>query len=216
MPAFQCKLDYQTAGESHGPGLSAILEGIPAGLALDLDAVDHELARRQKGFGAGGRMKIERDQVRISGGLMGGHTTGGPLALAVENRDWKNWREKDVEPLTRPRPGHADLTGAVKYGYRELRLSLLRTPRQARSSASNTTLTHPYSHPAHPNPQPSHPKPPRTPNPLAPQPSSHPSPPLTPTLLAPRPLSHAWQPPRPASCARVPRVWMASRPSGPS
>jgi len=81
----------------------------------------------------------------------------------------------------------------------QLRLSLLRTPRQARSSASNTTLTHPYSHPAHPNPQASHPKPLRTP-----------------TLLSSQPLSHAWQPPRPASCARVPRVWMASRPSGPS
>ena len=128
------RLRFLSAGESHGPGLTAILEGIPAGLALDLDAVDHELARRQKGFGAGGRMKIERDQVRISGGLMGGRTTGAPLALAVENRDWKNWRTKDVAPMTRPRPGHADLTGALKYGYRELRLAL------ERASARETAM----------------------------------------------------------------------------
>lgn len=125
---------FFTAGESHGPMLTAILEGIPAGLPLSAADIDVELARRQKGYGSGGRMSIEKDHVRITSGLMNGRTTGGPIALLVENRDWKNWKERDITPMTTPRPGHADLTGAVKYGYRELRLSL------ERSSARETTM----------------------------------------------------------------------------
>lgn len=125
---------FLTAGESHGPMLTAILEGMPAGLPLTNKDIDAELARRQMGYGAGGRMSIEKDQVRITSGVMNGLTTGGPIALLVENRDFKNWKEKDIEPITIPRPGHADLTGAVKYGYRELRLAL------ERASARETTM----------------------------------------------------------------------------
>lgn len=125
---------FLTAGESHGPMLTAIIEGIPAGLPLVPEDIDGELRRRQKGYGAGGRMSIEEDQVRITSGVMNGLTTGGPIALLVENRDWKNWKEKDIKPMTTPRPGHADLTGAIKYGYRELRLSL------ERASARETTM----------------------------------------------------------------------------
>ncbi len=125
---------FLTAGESHGPMLTAIIEGLPAGLPLTQADIDVELERRQQGYGAGGRMSIEKDCVRITSGVMNGLTTGGPIALLVENRDWKNWREKDIKPLTTPRPGHADLTGAVKYGYRELRLAL------ERASARETTM----------------------------------------------------------------------------
>ncbi|MFP4320939.1 MAG: chorismate synthase [Anaerolineales bacterium] len=126
-------LRYLTAGESHGPELNAILEGLPAGLPLAPDDLNADLARRQKGYGSGGRMQIEKDAVRITSGLMRGQTTGGPLAMTVINRDWKNWAEKDIPPLTTPRPGHADLTGAIKYGYEDLRLSL------ERASARETT-----------------------------------------------------------------------------
>ena len=125
---------FFTAGESHGPMLTAILEGMPAGLPLSSADIDVELVRRQKGYGAGGRMSIEKDHVRITSGLMNGKTTGAPITLLVENRDWKNWKERDITPMTTPRPGHSDLTGAVKYGYRELRLSL------ERSSARETTM----------------------------------------------------------------------------
>ncbi len=128
------RLRFLTAGESHGPRLTGILEGIPAGLGLDLEALQAELTRRQRGFGSGPRMKLEQDQVRISGGYTGGRTTGGPLALTIENRDWENWREREIEPMTKPRPGHADLTGAIKYGHRELRPSL------ERASARETAL----------------------------------------------------------------------------
>ncbi|MDX2076581.1 MAG: chorismate synthase, partial [bacterium] len=117
---------FLTAGESHGPQLTAIIDGIPAGLSLSQADIDGELLRRQVGYGSGGRMQIERDQVRITSGVMNGMTTGAPIALTVDNRDFKNWKEKDIEPITTPRPGHADLTGALKYGYRELRLSLER------------------------------------------------------------------------------------------
>ncbi|MBC8099859.1 MAG: chorismate synthase [Armatimonadetes bacterium] len=127
-------LRFLTAGESHGPLLTAILEGMPAGLALSAEDIDGELARRQQGYGAGGRMHIERDAVRITSGVMNGVTTGAPIALHVENRDFKNWKEKDIAPMTTPRPGHADLTGAIKYGYRELRVAL------ERSSARETTM----------------------------------------------------------------------------
>lgn len=123
-----------TAGESHGPLLTAILEGVPAGLPLSAQAINDELARRQQGYGAGGRMHIERDQVQIASGVVNGHTTGAPIALLVENRDYKNWKDRDIAPMTTPRPGHADLTGAIKYGYRELRLAL------ERASARETTM----------------------------------------------------------------------------
>ena len=127
-------LRFLTAGESHGPTLTAILEGVPAGLALAPEVIDRELARRQKGYGSGGRMKIEKDVVRISGGVMGGVTTGAPLALSVENTDHAKWKGKPVDPMTAPRPGHADLTGAVKYGYHDLR------PVLERASARETTM----------------------------------------------------------------------------
>ncbi len=127
-------LRFLTAGESHGPALTAILDGMPAGLPLDASIIDRELARRQKGYGSGGRMKIERDVVQILGGVMAGETTGAPIAMLVENVDHVKWKGKAVEPLTAPRPGHADLTGAVKYGYRDLR------PTLERSSARETTM----------------------------------------------------------------------------
>ena len=131
-------LRFLTAGESHGPSLTAILEGMPAGLRLTPDDLQGDMGRRQKAYGAGGRMKIEKDRVRFTGGVMGGQTTGGPLALHVENRDWKNWRDKDIAPMTIPRPGHADLTGAVKYGYRDLRLALERA--SARETAARVAV----------------------------------------------------------------------------
>jgi len=125
---------FFTAGESHGPKLTAILDGMPAGLRLAPEDMDPDLARRQKGYGSGGRMNIEKDQVEISAGVMNGLTTGGPIALTVYNRDWANWKDRDITPMTTPRPGHADLTGAVKYGYGDLRLSL------ERASARETTM----------------------------------------------------------------------------
>ena len=125
---------FLTAGESHGPTLTAILEGMPAGLPITAEDINLELRRRQEGYGSGGRMNIETDTVQITSGVVGGMTTGAPIAMSVENRDYKNWREKDIKPMTTPRPGHADLTGAIKYGYRELRLPL------ERASARETTM----------------------------------------------------------------------------
>lgn len=125
---------FLTAGESHGPSLTAILEGLPAGLPITGEDINRELLRRQTGYGSGGRMNIEQDTVQITSGIMNGVTTGAPIAMVVENRDYKNWREKDIVPITTPRPGHADLTGAVKYGYRELRVAL------ERASARETTM----------------------------------------------------------------------------
>ncbi|HET6823583.1 MAG TPA: chorismate synthase [Anaerolineales bacterium] len=127
-------LRFLTAGESHGPSLTAILDGMPAGLPLTPDIIDKELARRQKGYGSGGRMKIEKDAVQILGGVMAGETTGAPIALLVPNADHVKWKGKAIEPMTAPRPGHADLTGAVKYGYRDLR------PALERASARETTM----------------------------------------------------------------------------
>jgi chorismate synthase len=127
-------LRFLTAGESHGPSLTAILEGMPAGVPISSAEIDRDLARRQQGYGSGGRMKIERDHARITAGVMDGKTTGGPIALIVENLDHARWRDRDIEPMTIPRPGHADLTGAVKYGYPELRLAL------ERASARETTM----------------------------------------------------------------------------
>lgn len=125
---------FFTAGESHGPGLTAILEGMPAGLPLTAEDINRDLRRRQKGYGSGGRMQIEKDKILITAGLMNGETTGAPIALQVQNRDFRSWKERDITPITTPRPGHADLTGALKYGYRELRLSL------ERASARETTM----------------------------------------------------------------------------
>ena len=128
------KVRFLTAGESHGPALIALLEGIPAGLPLSPEIINVHLARRQAGFGAGPRMKLEQDQVTILGGVMDGLTTGAPVALHIENRDHARWRGKAIEPLTLPRPGHADLTGAVKYGYKDLRPALERA--SARETAA--------------------------------------------------------------------------------
>ena len=127
------RLRFLNAGESHGPELTCILEGVPAGLSLDLAAVDDDLARRQKGYGSGGRMKIERDRARVTSGVLAGKTTGAPIAIRVNNRDFANWREKDIDPMTVPRPGHADLVGAIKYAPFDLRHSL------ERASARETT-----------------------------------------------------------------------------
>lgn len=132
------RLQFLTAGESHGPGLTAILEGMPAGLPVDEEALNHQLRRRQRGFGSGGRMRIERDQVRVTAGVLRGQTTGAPIALHIENRDWANWRGRQVAPMTVPRPGHADLTGALKYGHRDLRLALERA--SARETAARVAV----------------------------------------------------------------------------
>ncbi|MCP4678491.1 MAG: chorismate synthase [Deltaproteobacteria bacterium] len=128
------RLRFLDAGESHGPKLTAIVEGCPAGFPIDPKRIDVELARRQRGFGSGGRMSIEHDRARMTAGVTAGRTTGGPIAIEVKNRDFENWREKDIPPMTTPRPGHADLTGAIKYGHRDLRKSL------ERASARETTM----------------------------------------------------------------------------
>jgi chorismate synthase len=111
---------------------------MPAGLPLAAGEIDAQLRRRQQGFGSGGRMHIEDDRAHLEGGVMNGRTTGAPIALRIENRDWANWRERDVKPMTIPRPGHADLVGAVKYGYRDLRLSLERA--SARETAARVAV----------------------------------------------------------------------------
>lgn len=132
---------WYTAGESHGPGLIGIIEGVPAGVPVSRDAVNADLARRQKGYGRGGRMQIERDQVEIWGGVRHGLTLGSPVALLVRNRDFANWEQTmspDPAPtdreVTRPRPGHADLVGGIKYRHRDLRNVL------ERASARETTM----------------------------------------------------------------------------
>jgi chorismate synthase len=131
-------LRFLTAGESHGPALTAILEGLPAGLPLDPNNFQQDLARRQVGAGAGPRMKIEQDQVNILGGVMNGTTTGAPLAFQIENRDFSRWRGKEVDPFTTPRPGHADLAGVIKYGPRDLRPVLERA--SARETAARVAI----------------------------------------------------------------------------
>ena len=133
-------LRFLTAGESHGPSVLTILEGIPAGLPLSAADIDPDLARRQ-GLSASGkpypgaspRMKLEHDHAQILSGVMGGETLGAPIAVQVDNLDHAKWKGKAIEPMTVPRPGHADLTGAVKYGYGDLRQSL------ERASARETT-----------------------------------------------------------------------------
>ena len=118
-----------TAGESHGPGLTCLLEGLPAGLELDRDAINRDMARRQLGHGRGGRMKIEQDTAEPTGGVRHGRTLGSPIALWVRNRDYANWEERmnpwpvdtPLEEVHLPRPGHADLAGARKYGFSDVR-----------------------------------------------------------------------------------------------
>jgi chorismate synthase len=122
-------LRLTTAGESHGPGLTCIIEGLPAGLAIAREAIDRDLSRRQLGHGRGGRMKIERDRVEVTGGVRHGRTLGGPVALRVMNRDYANWEERmspwpvqaEVAEVHLPRPGHADLAGTQKYGLSDVR-----------------------------------------------------------------------------------------------
>lgn len=136
---------YFTAGESHGPRLTAIIEGLPAGMPLSAELINLELKRRQGGYGRGGRMKIESDQVEITSGVRHGKTMGSPVTLNVTNRDFKNWTNimaydevedkiKNQRKLTKPRPGHADLVGGMKYEFEDLRNSL------ERSSARETTM----------------------------------------------------------------------------
>lgn len=140
-------LRYLSAGESHGAVLTAIIEGIPAGLPLTGDYINRELARRQGGYGRGARMKIESDTVRLLSGVRGGLTLGSPITLQVENKDWNNWsRVMSPEPdgcveervVTRPRPGHADLAGALKYRHRDIRNVLERS--SARETAARVAV----------------------------------------------------------------------------
>jgi chorismate synthase len=135
-------LRLTTAGESHGPGLTCIIEGLPAGLELEREAINRDLARRQLGHGRGGRMKIERDQAEVTGGVRHGRTLGGPIALQVTNRDYANWEERmnpwpveaAVPEVHLPRPGHADLVGTQKYGQTDVRNILERA--SARETAA--------------------------------------------------------------------------------
>ena len=135
-------LRFLTAGESHGPCLTAIVEGMPAGLMVDVEAIHHDLARRQRGYGRGERMQIEQDRVELLGGVIAGKTTGAPIALRIENRDWANWRDRwdsgDLPKLTVPRPGHADYAGAVKYGLDDARSILERA--SARETAARVAV----------------------------------------------------------------------------
>jgi chorismate synthase len=134
---------YLTAGESHGPQLSAIIEGLPAGIHLSADTLNHDLSRRQQGYGRGDRMKIEKDTAQLLSGVRWGESIGSPVTLVVMNRDWENWSEKmsplpehrdDSSAVTRPRPGHADLTGVMKYNLNDVRNVL------ERSSARETAI----------------------------------------------------------------------------
>src|SRR3954449_12727769 len=135
-------LQLITAGESHGPGLTAIVEGLPAGLELDQESIDGDMARRQLGHGRGGRMKIEKDSAQVTAGVRHGRTLGGPVALQVSNRDFKNWEERmnpwpveaDVPEVHLPRPGHADLAGVQKFGFTDVRNVLERA--SARETAA--------------------------------------------------------------------------------
>src|ERR1700740_2123087 len=140
-------LRYFTSGESHGEALVAFLSGLPAGLKVDQDFLDRELWRRQQGYGRGGRMKIETDKARILSGVRNGGTIGSPVALLLENKDWKNWQESlpvaEGDPakhkrVASPRPGHADLAGALKYNFPEARYVLERA--SARESATRVGI----------------------------------------------------------------------------
>jgi len=140
-------LRYLTAGESHGPALTAIVEGLPSGLPLTEEHINKQLVRRQGGYGRGARMKIESDTVRFLSGVRGGLTLGSPITLSVENKDWANWSEVmspepgarvDERVVTKPRPGHADLAGAIKYRHRDIRNVLERS--SARETAARVAV----------------------------------------------------------------------------
>jgi len=141
-------LRYLTAGESHGIGLTGILEGMPAGLLIDVDFINNELYRRQQGYGRGGRMKIESDKVNILSGVRFGKTTGAPITLQIMNKDWENWTkrmsieevsENDMpDKISIPRPGHADLAGSVKFNEKDIRNIIERA--SARETAIRTAL----------------------------------------------------------------------------
>jgi chorismate synthase len=138
-------LRYFTAGESHGPCLTILIDGVPAGFPIDIAKINHDLWRRQQGYGRGGRMLIEKDEAQIRSGIRWGETLGSPVALGIENRDWKNWTKKmspspedrdDKIAVTKPRPGHADLNGVLKYDRRDIRDILERA--SARDTVSRT------------------------------------------------------------------------------
>ena len=131
-------LRYLTAGESHGPVLTAILEGFPSGLGIPVEIIEAQLARRRRGYGAGPRMRIESDRIRILGGVLAGASTGAPVAIQIENDDHKKWAGKEIPAFTKPRPGHADLTAAIKYNYRDIRFSLERA--SARETAARVAV----------------------------------------------------------------------------
>ncbi len=140
-------LRYFTAGESHGPCLTMIIDGVPAGFSIDVAKINHDLWRRQQGYGRGGRMLIEKDEVQIRSGIRWGETLGSPVALGIENRDWKNWTKKmsaapedrdEKIAVTKPRPGHADLTGVLKYDRSDIRDILERA--SARDTVSRTAV----------------------------------------------------------------------------
>ena len=136
------RLQFLTSGESHGKGLLGILDGLPAGIEISEEYIDHQLKRRQMGHGRGGRMKIEKDHAQLWGGVRHGLTLGSPVGILIDNLDWKNWTKKmsvepvkeKVKPVTLPRPGHADLAGVHKYGFDDIRNIL------ERSSARETTM----------------------------------------------------------------------------
>ena len=132
------RIRYMTAGESHGPELTAILEGLPAGLSLDAELIRADLARRQIPLGAGGRMAIETDRAEITGGVMAGRTTGAPVAFRILNRNHEAWQGKEITALTAPRPGHADFAASVKYGYDDIRPALERA--SARETAARVAV----------------------------------------------------------------------------
>ena len=125
---------FLTAGESHGPELTGIIEGVPAGFTISKEFIDSYLKRRQKDTGSGGRMNIESDEVFISSGVVNNISTGAPIALRIKNKDWENWKDKAIEPYVVPRPGHADLIGTAKYDLNDIRLVL------ERSSARETAM----------------------------------------------------------------------------
>src|ERR1700704_4960033 len=142
-------LRFETAGESHGECLVATLNGLPAGIPISLDAVNRELWRRQQGYGRGGRMKIETDRAEIVAGVRHSQTIGSPIAILIRNKDWQNWTEalpvEDIDggedkkkPVTRPRPGHADLAGALKYNFHDARYILERA--SARETAARVAV----------------------------------------------------------------------------
>src|SRR6185436_20911890 len=153
-------LRFLTAGESHGKALVTIVEGMPAGLAIDFDAVTSDLRRRQTGYGRGRRMLIESDRAEALSGIRHGETTGSPIALLIPNKDWENWQRTmyveaempaaasgtDRPPVTRPRPGHADLAGFVKYGHEDMRNVLERaTPPDPAAHGAHEHAAHTQS-----------------------------------------------------------------------